>query len=133
MPKRAIKIKSPFYELKEIKTMSESKSIELTVGERMAALRILNAFKGDTLTLKAILEDVKQFPVSEEEWKEAELVKTKAEGDLENWQWNDKKVIKEVTVQNETSKYLKDEIKKKSDALEITVADAPLITLGDKL
>lgn len=114
--------------------MSEAtQKIELKIGERIAALKILNGFKGDIVTLKSILDDVKQFPVSDEEWKKAVLVKTPAENGQENWSWKDEVVVKEITLQAETSKFLKDEIKRKSDASEITVADAALITLNEKL
>lgn len=115
---------------------TEAKTIKMTLGERLASLKMFDAFKGSMATMKALLDDVKQLPISEEEWKDANLVKTPfvaADGSQqEQWKW-DEKVEKEVTFQPETVDYLKAQVKAKSDSGEISLADAPLVSLDDKL
>lgn len=117
--------------------MSEAKTLELTIGERLAALKIFDAFKGSMVTMKALLDDVKQLPMTEEEWTKANLVKTPVAGnngqpDSEQWKW-DEVVKKEVTLQSETVEYLKAQIKSKSDAGEVTLSDVALVSLNDKI
>lgn len=118
--------------------MSEAKTISLTIGERVAALKLFDAFKGSISTLATLLDDVKQFTVSNEEWEKANLVKTpnkNAQGEpdgTEQWKW-DETVENEITLQEGSYTYLKDEIKKKSDAGDITLADVALVSLEKKL
>lgn len=110
-----------------------NQTVNLTIGERLSSLKILNAFKGNLDTLAVLLEDVKQFTVTDEEWTEAELVKTANPDGTENWKWNEEKALKDIVLQPATSNFIKDEIKKKSDAGEITIADINLSTLNKKL
>lgn len=112
--------------------MSEAKTITLSLGERIAALKIFDAFKGSMATMKALLDDVKQLPVTEEEWKQANLTKTPIADGQEQWKW-DETVSKEVSFQPETVEYLKASIKAKSDAGEISLSDAALVSLDTKL
>lgn len=125
-------IKSPYYQRKNIMS-DEAKTINVTIGERMAALKLFDAFKGSLATLSTLLEDVKQFTVTEAEWKEANLIKTPSpNGETEQWKWDDT-IMKDVVLQPDTVKYLVEEIKKKSDAGEMTLADISLIALEKKL
>lgn len=116
--------------------MSEAKTITLTLGERLAALKIFDAFKGSMATMKSLLDDVKQLPITEEEWKEANLIKTPVKGpdgsDQETWKWEEK-VNKEVVLQGDTLDYLKAQIKAKSDAGDITLQDVALVSLDGKI
>ncbi len=112
--------------------MATAKTVTLTIGERVAALRVFDAFKGGLATLRILLEDVKQLPVTEAEWTEAGLVKTPTQDGQENWKW-DEKVSKEVTFQPEVVDYLRATIKAKSDNNEITLQDLPLSSLDEKL
>lgn len=112
--------------------MTEAKTINLTIGERLAALKLFDAFKGSITTLAGIMDDVKQFPVTAEEWTEANLVKTPNQDGTENWKW-DEKVNKDVTLAAVTVQYLLEEINKKSDAGEVTLADMALLSLNEKL
>ncbi len=115
---------------------TEAKTVTLSLGERIAALKIFDQFKGSMVTMKALLEDVKQLPVTEEEWKTANLVKTPIKGqdgsEQEQWKW-DETVSKDVTFQPETVEYLTASIKAKSDAGEISLSDVALVSLSDKL
>lgn len=130
-------IKSP-YNIHTKTFMAETKTVTLTLGERLAAIKLFDGFKGSISTLATLIDDVKPFTISAEEWEKAELVKTQnknAQGEpdgTEQWKWNDT-VEKEITMQDSTVTYLKDEIKKKSDAGEITLADIALVTLEKKL
>lgn len=134
---RRKQIVSPFYNIKNNKIMStEAKTISMTLGERVKALEIFNAFKGSLVTMKSLLDDVKPIAISDEEWKEANLVKTPAKNasgeDVETWKW-DELVKKDITLSPESVDYLKAKIKEKSDAGEITLADVALSTLEAKL
>jgi hypothetical protein len=112
--------------------MSEAKTLNLTIGERVKALAILDGFKGSLATLATLLEDVKNFAISEEEWTAANLVKTPQADGTVTWKWDDTGE-KPIEAQAATITFLKDEIKKKSDANEITLADVSLISLDKKL
>lgn len=110
-----------------------SKTLTLTIGERVAALKLFDAFKGSITALATLLDDVKQFTVTEEEWTEANLVKTpQPNGDIQ-WKWDEEKVMKEVTLQDPTADYLKGELKRRSEANEITLADIALVSLDKKI
>lgn len=111
---------------------SDPKAVTMNIGERVAALKLFDSYKGGLATLRVLLEDVKQLPISEEEWKEAELTKTEQPDGSETWKWNEK-VNKDVTLQPESVEYLKNAIKVKSDDGEITLQDIPLSTLEQKL
>lgn len=116
----------------------------LTIGERLGAVRILNDGKFTNLELASVLEDIKKFAVSEEDWAAANLRKTPSDEDIkalppeerlktaQTWNW-DETVEKEVEISADTASYIVGEIKKKSDAKELTLADAALITLQKKL
>lgn len=119
-------IKSPF-------NLDKNMKVSLNLGERVAALKIFDAFKGNISTLAVLIDDVKLFTVSEEEWKTAGLVKTQsADGTQESWKWNEV-VEKEIEIQKESLAYLLAKIKEKSDANEITLADLALMSLEKKL
>lgn len=65
---------SPY--IKEFMTeTTNSKELSLTIGERLAAIKIFDAFKGSISVLATIMDDVKSFPVTDEEWKGADLKK----------------------------------------------------------
>ncbi len=82
--------------------------------------------------MRILLEDIKNFTITKEEWETAKLVKTpNAQG--ETWNWDDEAVKKDVTVQPETLAYLKQEITRRSDANDITLADIAISTLEKKL
>ena len=117
-----------------------SKKVTLTLGERVEMAKILNAFKGELTQLSTLLDDIKNIAITEEEWKNANLVKTPVmspEGeptDKEQWNWTDgEEQLKEMDLSDSTVNYLNSEIQKKSDAKEITLADTALITLQPKL
>lgn len=118
-------IKSPFNIYKTMKVV-------LNLGERIAALKIFDDFKGNLSTLAVLIDDVKLFTVSEDEWKKAELVKTPTKEGQETWSWKEN-VEKEIEIQKESLAYLVAKIKEKSDAGEITLADIPLMSLEKKL
>lgn len=110
-----------------------TKTATFTVGERVAAMKIFDAFKGSISTLSIIMEDVKKFAVTKEEWDQAELTKVDGKDGAQTWNWKDTIVFKEIAMQNETAEYLKTAIKKKSDEGEITLADIALIELEKKI
>lgn len=117
-----------------------TKTIELSISERVAASKIINDFKGSITTLALLVDDVKKIAITEEEWTEAELVKTPIldnEGQPtgnDSWQWKDKEgAEKAIELDTAIVTFLTDEIKKKSDANEITIGDVALIGLNKKL
>lgn len=105
------------------------KTIELNLSERLYGLIILNGFKGNLDVLSTILDDIKQFPISDEEWSTGERVIEK-----DTWRWDDEKGVKKViNLNKETSKYIVDTIKEKSDKGELTMNDKAALTLKKKL
>ncbi len=115
-----------------------TKTISLNISERLSSVSILNGFKGNLDKLAGILEDIKHFAISEEDWEKAErkVTPTKdAEGnDSVQWNWNDEKGgEKEITISESTASYIRETIKEKNDKGEFTLQDKAFITLQAKL
>lgn len=109
------------------------KKVKLNVSERLYAVRILNQFKGSLDKLSVILEDIKQFPMTDKEWETAERV-ISGEGETTTWKWNDEKGgLKEIEIQSETARYIVDDIEKKDKAGELTLEDRTAIDLLKKI
>ena len=115
----------------------ETKELTLTISERVAAIKLFDAFKGSVSQLTQIFDDIKAFIISKEEWEAANLTKTPGvdeEGKaVETWNWNDEGNEKVVTMGSESAQYLFNAIKAKSDASELTIADKALVSLLQKL
>lgn len=111
------------------------KKITLNLSERLAALAILNTFKGSLDKVAVILEDIKQLPVTEEEWIKAERGEVKNEkGEVTSWTWdNEKAEEKEITFQEATIEFIRSDIEARDEKGEFTLADRSLVTLKDKL
>jgi hypothetical protein len=112
-----------------------NKTVKLTIGERLAALRVLDGFKGTMLELSAILEDVKGIAVSEAEKIASNFKVNRNEaGEPQTITWDERpENEKEVDLKTETAAYLSKAIKDKSDKGEVTLADATLIGLSSKI
>lgn len=116
------------------------KTISATIGERVAAVGLLNAGKFSNSVLAIVLDDIKKFAVTEEEWKKANLVKTPSDEEIRNlpadtrqtWRW-DETLTKDIELQKETVSSIVEMINAKSDAKELTVNDAAVLTLQAKL
>ena len=118
--------------------MSTPKILSLDISERLAALAILNTFKGALDKLAVVLEDIKQFGVTDEDWTKAERkiepTPTKEDPNAVQWTWsNEKGGNKDVSLQEGTVEYLKQVIKERNDKGELTLSDKSLITLNQKL
>ena len=111
------------------------KALSLNISERIAALAILNAFKGSLDKVAIILEDIKQLPISEDEWKKAEKTENKNEkGEITSWNWdNEKGGEKKVSFQEATVDFIRSDIKEKDTKGEFTLGDKALFTLKEKL
>lgn len=112
-----------------------TKTLSLNISERLAALGILNSFKGNLDKLAIILEDIKQFPITDEEWAAAERTITPVPGTEDTqWKWSDEKGgEKEITVDEATADYVKGIIKDRSEKGELSLQDKAYITLAAKL
>ena len=110
-----------------------NKKLELNISERLAAISILNEFKGNLDTLSVILEDIRKFPVSDEDWTKAERKETKTE-DRTTLTWdNDKGGLKKIEIDALTSEYIIKDIEKRDAAGEFGLNDRSYITLKAKL
>ncbi len=112
------------------------KEIVLNVLERILLIGIFNhkESKTDIETLRAILDDVKEVSLSDEEKKEINLSDVLGEDGktVVSLKW-DKSVDKIIKLQEKTVKFILDFIKDKSDKKELGVGDVPLLGLEDKL
>lgn len=109
-------------------------TVALNISERLYALRMLNAFKGDFDKLAVILEDIKQFSIEAGEWEKAERNIERKEDGGEQWTWKDEKGgDKEIALQSVTKQYLFDQIEEKSKKGELTLDDRAVLTLRKKL
>lgn len=111
------------------------KTLSLNISERVAALQVLNTFKGNLDKLSVILEDIKQLPVLAEEWEKAGRVITPGKDpNSSQWSWDDEKGgLKEVILQEATADYLRDTIKSRNDKGDFGLQDQAFLTLRDKL
>lgn len=116
-----------------LKNKTMAQELNLSIAERVAAVKIFDDFKGSISQLSQILEDVKAFVVTEADWKAAGLKKIPQANGTENWTWEDAGTDKVVKLGSESLAYLAKKIKEKNDAGEITLADKALITLEGKL
>ena len=107
------------------------KNITLTIGERLAALKIFDAFKGSISELSTIMDDVKQLVITPEDWTAANRVVTKTDGG-EQWKWDEtvKSTWKNIKLEQASVGYLVKTIKEKAD---VTIADIALISLNNKI
>lgn len=107
------------------------KTIQLTIGERLAALKVFDAFKGSVTELVTIMDDVKSLVITPEDWEKAKRTITKTDTG-EQWKWEeaDESTWKEVTLQAASVSYLLKSITEKTD---VTIADIALISLSNKL
>ena len=109
--------------------------VKLTISERIATLSILNLFKGNLETMGILLEDIKQLPVTDEEWKKAGKKETTSGVEVQ-WTWDDDKgEEKEIEFQKQTVDYLKKAIDEKDKKGEMTLSstDRALASLYKKL
>lgn len=127
-------IKKPIISKYYIK--EQMKEITLNILERVLLIGIFNnkEAKTDIETLRAILEDVKEVSISEEDKKEINLQDVLGEDgkSVVSLKW-DKSVDKVVKLSPKTIEFILNFIKTKSDAKELGVGDAPLLGLEEKL
>ena len=110
------------------------KTLNLTISERIRALALLNAFKGSLEQLAVIVEDIKQFSISDAEWEQAERVITDNGDGTQRMTWKDENVPeKEITLQPVTLEYLRKTIAELDEKGEFSLTDQPFITLFSKL
>lgn len=123
-----------------------TKEVTLSIGERVAAIGLLNEGKFSNSGLAAVLGDIKQIAVIAEEWVGANLVKTPTDEAVaamtaeekatvqQTWNWTDTEAqAKTVTLEQETVDFLRGEVKRKGDANELRLTDSALLTLDTKL
>lgn len=110
-----------------------AKTLSLNISERLASLAVLNSYKGNLDTLATVLEDIRKFVVTEEDWAKADKVETPTENGT-NWTWdNDKAGLKDIEVAAETAKFMLSDIERRDAAGEFGIQDKPYITLKEKL
>lgn len=117
---------------------TNTKDVLLNISERMAALRVLNDFKGNLDKLTFILDDLKSLSITDPEWKKANrsIVKTKNENgeESERWNWdNEKGGEKKIDLSEDAVDYMRNWIKEKNDKGEFSPADKDYISLKGKL
>jgi len=110
----------------------------LTVSERIYALALLNQFKGNLETLIDVIEDVKGFRMTDEEWAKADKQVNTVMGEdgkpITSWTWNDEKGgEKGIEITKATKDFLTEKIKEANDKGQFTFQDRAAITLSDKL
>ena len=115
--------------------MNKTKTVSLNISERVAALGILNEFKGNLDKLAVVLNDIKFFTISDEEWEKAGRVVEQVDGTSgSQWRWSDEKGgDKEITLDMVVVDYLREVIKTKSDKGELSLQDKALLSLSGKI
>ena len=116
--------------------MSSLKVLKLSVAERLKATYILNEFKGNLDKLAIILEDIKQFSLSEEELKKIGGKATISPEGFQTVNWDtalEDLIAKDIKVQEVTLDYLRTAIKAKDERGEFGLGDVAVISLKEKL
>ena len=107
------------------------KKVSLTHAERLEVSKILNTTKFKALADMAhALDDAKVVAHSADEIKAIGL---EVINEGKNIKWNEDKVEKELELSDASVGAILDEIKKREEAGDITIADSNLITLQEKL
>lgn len=120
-------------------TEQATKTIGLTIGERIKAISIVTTFKGNIDTYAFALDDAKILSVTEKEWEDASLVKTIVNPDApkneqkETWNWNEPVELKECELHQSVIDFMVKSIKEKSDANEIGLDEGTTVSLYKKL
>jgi hypothetical protein len=112
------------------------KKIKLTIEERFEATKLLNEFRGSLDKLAVILEDIKLFPLSDEDLAKIGGKKSMSPDGKQTVNWNiqlGEALLKEIEIKEETVEYLRTAIKTKSDSGKLGVEDSAAITLKAKL
>lgn len=105
------------------------KEYQLNVPERLILLSLLNDFKGSLDTLGTVLEDIKLVKFTEEELAAYGIT---FEGTAARWN-PEKDAEAKIALQKDTVKYIKEKIESKDTGKELTINDAPLLSLKDKI
>ncbi len=112
------------------------KEVTLNVLERVLMIGMFNnkESKTDIETLRAVLDDVKEVALSEEEKKEINIQDVYGDDGktVVSLKW-DKSIDKTLKLSPKTVEFIKAFIKDKSDKKELGVGDAPLLMIEDKL
>lgn len=117
----------------------DKKKLSLNLSERRYAIILLDPFKGGTVGMAAVVEDVKVLEITKEEWEKGELKSVPAGKDANGQDqaivsWNNEKGgDKECAINQFTFDYLIDSIKKKDEASEFTLRDKDVLDLKNKL
>lgn len=112
------------------------KRLNLTVPERLKATQLLNEFNGNLSNLSIILQDIKQFPLSNEELEKVGGKTSVTSDGKQMVTWDpsrESEIDKNIDVQPFTLMYLKNAIQTKSDNEKFEVGDEPILSLLDKL
>jgi hypothetical protein len=118
---------SPYIDKKEI---IMSKTIELGIAERIQLIGVFNQVKGDVETLQAVLEDVKEVSISEDEKKAINFREVKnEEGITTSFAWDESKA-KSITLSEKSASFV---LKFIENAKELSISDAPLLEVNRKL
>ena len=123
-------IKSPYHNIK-----MEKKNISLTIGERLAMLRLMDDLKGSLEASTLARHDVDAISVKKEEWESAGLVKTPQAEGKEAWTWKDEGSEKEMEINKSTIDFVLGKLNAKDKAGEFTLShdDAQAMSLFAKI
>ena len=109
------------------------KTITLGIAERVMLVGVFNQVKGDVETLAAVIEDVKEVGLTEEEKTEIGFREIKdKDGVTQSLAW-DKTPQKEIKLSEKTVKFVTKFIDEKSKEEALTLGDAPLLEIKKKL
>ena len=110
------------------------KIIKLNISERLFALKYLDSFKGTVSLLSKVMDSVKSFGISPEEWEKADRKITKGADGEENWAWdNEKAGVKDVEADEDVFSFLKISIDKQEKEEGFGLADRAVIDLRSKI
>ena len=110
------------------------KTIKMSVGERLAINNLLNGVKGGLSVINMAFKVMDRIEFKEVEAKMIEMKTITSPQGTPQLNWNDKRAKdKEIEFSDDQVTLIKDEIKTKSEAGELTTADRYILSLAEKL
>lgn len=111
-----------------------AKDLNLTVGERLSALKLLQTFKGNMFDARAIFADCKTLGISEEEQKSVNFATAPAPDGVGTMAtWDEGGSESPIAISQVAVDYLLAEINKLSESNQMSLGDTALMDLHDKL
>ena len=110
-----------------------SKTIKIGIAVRVQLIGVFNQVKGDVETLEAVLKDIPQVSLSEEDKKKCKFAEVlDKDGNLTSYKW-DTPFETDIELSDKSVAFFTKHFKEKNKAQQLSLADAPLMEINKKI